>query len=149
MDRIYLFLIRNDVWIYIVSAVGLVWYLIELIRAQRQLRRAMFNIERETATRVRNNALSFVVFFAAVIGVIYLSMPVLPRHYRRTCLSRRRQPRTSLPCPCSSPTPLAVLRPPATRPANDRPAPTVTLPAELGGPVRRNRYRTVTNPKST
>ena len=26
MDRIYLFLIHNDVWIYILSAFGLVWY---------------------------------------------------------------------------------------------------------------------------
>ena len=71
MDRIYLFLIRNDVWIYILSAFGLVWYVTELIRSQNALRRAMFNLERETATRVRNHALSFVIFFVAVVGIVY------------------------------------------------------------------------------
>ena len=71
MDRIYLFLIRNDVWIYILSAFGLVWYVTELIRSQNALRRAMFNLERETASRVRNHALSFVLFFAAVVGIVY------------------------------------------------------------------------------
>ena len=71
MDRIYLFLIHNRVWIYILSAFGLVWYIGELIRAQRALGRAMFNLERETATRLRNHALSFVLFFVTVVGVVY------------------------------------------------------------------------------
>ena len=71
MDRIYLFLIHNDVWIYILSAFGLVWYVTELIRGQRALGRAMFNLERETATRMRNHALSFVLFFVAIVGIVY------------------------------------------------------------------------------
>ena len=80
MDRIYLFLIRNDVWIYIVSALGFVWYLTELVRAQSALRRAMFNLERETATRVRNHALSFILFFAATAGsVYYVNVSIFPK----------------------------------------------------------------------
>ena len=71
MDRVYLFLIRNDVWIYILCIMGLFWYLTELVRAQAALRRAMFNLERETATRLRNHALSFVLFLGAVIGLVY------------------------------------------------------------------------------
>ena len=71
MDSVYLFLIRNAVWIYIVSAFGLVWYGLELIRAQSLLRRAMFNLERETATRMRNHALSFVLFLGTVVGGVY------------------------------------------------------------------------------
>jgi hypothetical protein len=71
MDRVYLFLIRNDVWIYIVSMLGVFWYLTELIRAQHTLRRAMFNLEKETATSARNHALSFLLFFAFVIGSVY------------------------------------------------------------------------------
>lgn len=71
MDRVYLFLIRNDVWIYIVSLLGLFWYTTELIRAIRTLRRAMFNLERETATAARNHALSFILFFSALIGVVF------------------------------------------------------------------------------
>ncbi|HMT22425.1 MAG TPA: hypothetical protein PKE20_14480, partial [Promineifilum sp.] len=71
MDRVYIFLIRNDVWIYIVSILGLFWYLTELIRATRTLRRAMFNLERETATAARNHALSFVLFFSVLIGIVF------------------------------------------------------------------------------
>ena len=71
MDRIYLFLIRNDVWIYIVSTMALFWYLFELVRAVRALRQAMFNLERETATNARNHALSFIIFFATVIVVVF------------------------------------------------------------------------------
>ncbi len=71
IDRIYLFLIRNDVWIYIVSVLGLFWYSSELIRAVRTLRRAMFNLERETATAARNHALGFILFFAVVIGLVF------------------------------------------------------------------------------
>lgn len=71
MDRVYFFLIRNDVWIYIVSIIGLFWYLTELIRAMRTLRRAMFNLERETATAARNHALSFILFFSALIGIVF------------------------------------------------------------------------------
>lgn len=71
MDRIYLFLIRNDVWIYIVSVLALFWYWFEFIRSARALRQAMFNLERETATTARNNALSFIIFFTAVIGIVF------------------------------------------------------------------------------
>ncbi len=71
MDRIYLFLIRNDVWIYIVSVMALFWYLFEFVRSVRALRQAMFNLERETATTARNHALSFILFFTAVIGIVF------------------------------------------------------------------------------
>jgi hypothetical protein len=71
MDRIYLFLIRNDVWIYIVSAFGLFWYLAELWRANRSLRTAVFGLEKERGTRMRNNALIFVALFTTIIAIVY------------------------------------------------------------------------------
>jgi len=71
MDRIYLFIIRNDVWIYIVSVLFLFWYTTEFIRATRTLRRAMFNLEKETATAARNHALGFMLFFSAIIGIVF------------------------------------------------------------------------------
>lgn len=71
MDRFYLFLIRNDVWIYIVSTLALFWYLFEFIRAVQALRQAMFNLERETATNARNHALSFLIFFTTIIVVVF------------------------------------------------------------------------------
>lgn len=133
MDRLYLFFIRNDVWIYIVSGFGLVWYLIEFIRAQRVLRRAMFNIERETATRTRNNALSFVLFFAAVIGLVfYVNARVAP-----TLPEELLAPPTPTPnvfsTPLAPPTPLGSSQETAVDAGNPALAPTVTLPPELGG----------------
>lgn len=79
MDRLYVFLIRNDVWIYIICGLGLLWYLNELIRSQSALRRAMFGLERETALRTRNKALFFVLLFSAVAAsVIYVNREIRP-----------------------------------------------------------------------
>lgn len=79
MDRVYVFLIRNDVWIYIICGLGLLWYLNELVRSQSALRRAMFGLERETALRTRNKALVFVFFFSAVVAaVIYVNSEIRP-----------------------------------------------------------------------
>ncbi|HZD10004.1 MAG TPA: hypothetical protein VE553_01585, partial [Candidatus Binatia bacterium] len=79
MDRVYLFLIRNDVWIYIICGLGLLWYLNELIRSQGAVRRAMFGLERETALRTRNAALFFSVIFLGIAGaVIYVNTEVRP-----------------------------------------------------------------------
>ncbi len=128
MDRIYLFLIRNDVWIYIVSALGLFWYTTELIRAQSALRRAMFNLERETATRVRNHALSFVLFFAAVSGIVYY----VNRNIAPDLPAALLEPATPTPdifaTPLASPTPLGTPLPEGESGQLPVLAPTVTLP---------------------
>ncbi len=71
MDRLVLFLIRNDVWIYIICVLGLFWYITELWRANGQLSRAVFGLERERATRMRNNALIFSTLFASVIAIVF------------------------------------------------------------------------------
>jgi hypothetical protein len=71
MEPLYVFLILNDVWIYILSALGLFWFINEYVRARRILRQAMFGLEREKGTRLRNNALAFIVGFTAVIGLVY------------------------------------------------------------------------------
>ena len=70
MERLYIFFIRNDIWIYILCFLGLVWYSGELLRATRALRRAMFGLERETALRARNSALIFVLMFAGIVGIV-------------------------------------------------------------------------------
>lgn len=133
MDRFYLFIIRNDVWIYIVSAAGLIWYFIEFIRAQRQLRRAMFNIERETATRVRNNALSFVAFFGAIIGIVYyVNAQVAPSLPQELLVPPTPTPNV-FASPLAPPPPLGGAGDGTPGAENPLPAPTVTLPAELGG----------------
>ena len=108
MERIYLFLIRNDVWIYILSAFGLVWYVTELIRSQNALRRAMFNLERETAGRVRNHALSFVLFFAAVVGIVYYVNTTIAPTLPETVLSPPTPTPDIFATPLPSPTPLVT-----------------------------------------
>lgn len=128
MDRIYLFLIRNDVWIYIVSILGLFWYLTEFIRAVRTLRRAMFNLEKETATAARNHALGFLLFFSLVIGLVYYVnrniAPNLPQE-----VTQQATPTPDIfATPLTPPTPIGT--PPVEGGLSIAPilAPTVTLP---------------------
>lgn len=132
MDRIYLFLVRNDVWIYIVSVLFLFWYLTELIRAVRTLRRAMFNLERETATAARNHALSFVLFFSTVIAIVfYVNRNIAPNLPEQLLL-----PETPTPdvfaTPLSSPTPLGTALAEGEGIFAPVLAPTATLPTQPG-----------------
>lgn len=135
MERLYLFLIRNDVWIYIVCGLGLLWYVTEFIRAQGQLRRAMFNLERETAMRVRNNALSFIIFLGGIVGVVYYVNAQIAPNLPPELLSPPTPTPDIFATPLASPTPLNGLEGTPGNPLNPLLAPTVTLPADLGGQV--------------
>lgn len=128
MDQIYLFLIRNDVWLYIVSGLGLVWYLSEFWRSRQLLRGAMFGLERERGVRARNRALSFVAMFTAIILIVtYVNIQVAP-----TLPAELLKPPTPTPnifaTPLSSPTPEGGVSPSPTFAI----APTATLPGEDG-----------------
>jgi hypothetical protein len=131
MEPFYVFIIRNDVWIVILSGLGLFWFGAELWRAQRYLHRAVFGLELETGRRRRNQALSYVAAFSLIISVVYYVnvriKPDLPPGLL--------QPPTPTPnifaTPLSSPTPLgtaAVLPPSPTIPL----VPTITLPGSSG-----------------
>lgn len=129
MERIYIFIIRNDVWIYILSVLGLFWYTTELFRARGILRRAMFGLERETGTRMRNNAIFFIVLFLGIIGfVTYVNNSVAPE-----LPPEMLRPPTPTPdifvTPLSSPTPLGG---PVEVAPTEEPllAPTVTIPGQ-------------------
>ena len=79
MDRIYVFIIRNDVWIYILSILGLVWYLSELWRARGLLRGAMFGLERERGQRLQSRALILVILCTSIIALVtYVNLQVAP-----------------------------------------------------------------------
>ncbi len=128
MERFYVFLIRNDVWIYILCAFGLFWYSTELWRAWQILRRAVFGLERETGTRRRNNALAFMFVLGAIAGgVFYVNSSIAP-----TLPPELLRPPTPTPdifsTPLSSPTPLYTAVPPTPTGVL---APTVTLPGVL------------------
>lgn len=128
MERLYLFIIRNDVWIYILCAFGLFWYGTEFWRAQKILRRAVFGLERETGTRMRNSAAIFLILLGAIAGgVFYVNNNIAP-----TLPPELLRPPTPTPdifsTPLSSPTPLYTAVPPTPTGVL---APTVTLPGVL------------------
>lgn len=131
MERVYVFIIRNDVWIYILCTLALFWYVSEYVRSRRLLRRAMFGLERETGAHVRNNALIFIVLLTAIISTVYYVnaevAPGLPAELLR--------PPTPTPnvfiTPLASPTPLSS---PDASPSVP-PAPTITLPSQAGVPM--------------
>jgi hypothetical protein len=132
MEPIYVFIVRNDVWIYILSALGLFWFGSEFLRARRMLKRAVFGLEKERGQRIRNNALSLILLFSVIIGAVYYVnasiAPTLPPSLFR--------PPTPTPnifvTPLSSPTPLRTqeIVPPSPTPPL---VPTITLPGQLNG----------------
>lgn len=129
MDPLYVFLIRNDVWIYILSALGLLWFGAELLRTASTARRAVFGLERETALRARNRALLIVsVLLVIIIGVTYVNREIAP-----TLPATLLKPPTPTPDPLSLPAvPLPGTEPAEATPTSPVAAPTVTLP---GGAV--------------
>lgn len=128
MERLYVFLIRNDIWIYILCFLGLIWYSSELLRASRSLRRAMFGLERETGLRARNSALVFVLVFALIAGAVaYVNLRIAP-----TLPAELLKPPTPTPDPFSLPAPSEFLGSPTPPGSPTSPiAATVTLPAGL------------------
>lgn len=124
MENLYVFLIRNDVWIYILCGLGFVWYLSQYLRARTMLRRAMFGLEREKGQTIRRRAITFVLICIALASLVtYVNLevaPMLPPEILK--------PPTPTPnifaTPLSSPTPVEAL---AT--ATLAIAPTVTLPS--------------------
>lgn len=132
MERVYVFLIRNDVWIYILCALGLLWFLTEFIRGQSALRRAMFRLERETALHTRNTALFFIVLLGSIAGIVaYVNLEIRP-----TLPPELLRPPTPTPGPQASPVPTPTESVTEAPPSPTSPvmAPTVTLPGDEATP---------------
>ena len=131
MDQFYGYILRYDVPIYIVSALGLFWYITQFIRAQQQLRVAIFNLERETNTQIRNTAFIIsAVLLAIVAGVYYVNSQIAP-----TLPDDILRPSAPTPdiflTPLASPTPLLTRQPTLTPPL----VPTITLASNPGEPA--------------
>ena len=129
MESIYVFLILNDVWIYILSALGLFWFINEYVRSRRILRRAMFGLERETGAHIRNNALVFIIIFASIIAFVYYVNSSIKPTLPETLFKPATPTPNIFATPLSSPTPLgtAELAQPSPTPIL---APTVTLASQ-------------------
>lgn len=134
MDQVYVFILRNDIWIYILAALGLFWYGSQFLQARRALQRAVYGLERERGSQMRNTAVFFLLLFSGIMGLVYYVntsiAPTLPPELLR--------PPTPTPnlfaTPLASPTPLSTpeFRPPEPTPVV---APTITLPGQPAGPV--------------
>ncbi len=128
MERIYVFIIRNDIWIYILCAIGLIWYVTELVRSRRLLRGAMFGLERERGQRMQNRAVVLILFFLTVAALVtFVNLQIAP-----TLPADLLKPPTPTPnpltTPIASPIPQVVSEESAPDPtATLAVAPTVTL----------------------
>ncbi len=122
MESIYVFLIRNDVWIYILCGLGFIWYFAQLVRSRSMLRRSMFGLEIERGRRIMRRSLALVFLFIVVAGAVtYVNVSVAP-----TLPPELLKPPTPTPnvfaTPLSSPTPVGGAATPTIALA-----PTVTL----------------------
>lgn len=71
LDSVYIFLIANDVWIFFVAGLGVLWYLLQFVQAQRSLRNAFFDLEFERGRSVRNSAFGMLLLLGLVVGITY------------------------------------------------------------------------------
>jgi hypothetical protein len=131
MNQFYVFILRNDIPLYIIASLGLFWYVSQFIRAQQQLRVAVFNLERETNTQIRNTALVVILILSSVIGGVYYVNTQIAPNLPASLL----RPATPTPdifrTPLASPTPLLTRQPTATPPL----VPTITLASNPGEPA--------------
>lgn len=123
METLYIFLIRNDVWIYILCGLIFIWNINRLAQARRLLRQAIFGLEKERGQRMQRRALTLVAIAVAISGLVtYVNLQIAPN-----IPAELLKPPTPTPnifaTPLSSPTPLGT---PQTTPTFAI-APTVTL----------------------
>ena len=144
MEQFYLLILEYDILIYLICVLGLFWFGSSFFRAQRILRSAMFGLERETGTRLRNNAIIVITILTTMLGfVYYVNSVVAPTLPIELLL-----PPTSTPdifkTPLSSPTPLSTQIPTSTPPL----VPTITLASQPGSappaPANGNQIEEVT-----
>ncbi|MFZ0546746.1 MAG: hypothetical protein WAM60_14970 [Candidatus Promineifilaceae bacterium] len=125
MERFYVFIIHNDIWIYFLCGLALIWYFFQFFQARRLLRRAMFGLEQERGKLIQRTALSAIFFFLLVVGsVTYVNIKIAP-----TLPVGILYPSTPTPNIFATPFPLTT---PRTVPDSQRTptlvvAPTVTL----------------------
>ena len=129
MEQIFIFILRNDVWIYILCGLGIFWYASQFLQSRKILQRAMFGLEREKGSRMMTTAVFFLLFFGAILAsVIYVNTTIAP-----TIPDSAWKPPTPTPnifaTPLSSPTPIgtAEIRPPEPTPEL---VPTITLASD-------------------
>jgi len=136
MEQIFIFILRNDVWIYILCILGIIWFASQFIQSRKILRQAMFGLEREKGARIRTTSLFFLLFFGLIAAsVFYINNTIAP-----TIPDSAWKPPTPTPnifaTPLSSPTPIGTAAIQAPEPTPEL-APTITLAANSGNSASR------------
>lgn len=149
LNAVYVFLIEWDIPIYFVATIGILVNIGRLWLSQRQLRRSMFNVEREQGQRLRWSSLTGILFFGLVFGTVaYVNIEVAPT-LPADLLQRATPAPNAFATPLSSPTPVvadpdAVVRPRVT----PNLAATATLPGGLAATPGGTPLPTNTRPPS-
>lgn len=79
LQRLFVFIVRNDVWMLLLLGVACAWYLLQIALRRRELRRSAFRLERERAVADRNSALLFLALCLALAGGIgYVNRSIRP-----------------------------------------------------------------------
>ena len=72
MITLFEFIARIDIFFYALSAVGIFFSIRGLVQARRQMRNAVFGLEREAARRRRSNAASTIITLLLLSGAVYI-----------------------------------------------------------------------------
>jgi hypothetical protein len=133
MEQFYVFIIRNDIWIYFLCGLALIWYVVQLVQARRLLRRAMFSLEQERGGLIQRTALVAIIILVSIIsGITYVNLRVAP-----TLPPELLFPPTPTPNPFATPfspgPPLDSVQPQRT--VTLAVAPTVTLRGQSESPL--------------
>jgi hypothetical protein len=72
MITLFEFIARLDIFFYALSAVGIFFSIRGLVQARRQMRNAVFGLEREAARRRRSNAASTIITLLLLSGAVYI-----------------------------------------------------------------------------
>lgn len=129
MEQVFIFILRNDVWIYILCTLGIIWYASQYLQSRKILERAIFGLEREKGTRIRTTAVFFLLIFGTTIAfVFYVNNTIAP-----TIPDSAWKPPTPTPnlfaTPLSSPTPIGTAEIRAPEPTPEL-VPTITLASD-------------------
>jgi hypothetical protein len=128
MEQVFIFILRNDVWIYFLCVLGIIYFASQFIQSRKILRRAMFGLEREKGARMRTTSIFFLFFFGLTATfVFYVNNTIAP-----TIPDSAWKPPTPTPnifsTPLASPTPIGTAEIRAPEPTPEL-VPTITLAA--------------------
>ncbi len=129
MERFFIYILRNDVWIVILCSLGLIWFASQYFQARKILQRAMFGLEREKGQRIQTTAVFFLLLFGGImVFVFYVNNTIAP-----TIPDSAWKPPTPTPnifaTPLSPPTPIGTTELQLPEPTPEL-VPTITLAAE-------------------